>query len=146
MSYNFSYVAIKQVREAAKILARRTDQQSLRAAAHMNFIASENQEGLIYAQKVVHHHLVSKNWAKIHEFCEESKQLKVRPTMNCCHGNGMFSFLPQDPLCVRPTKTTMVNSQFFHQHNTSTLSFCRGENVWSKIKGGHVDKDWKSPF
>ncbi|XP_064609337.1 gem-associated protein 5-like [Liolophura sinensis] len=104
------YVAIKQVREAAKVLARRTDQQSLRAAAHMNFIASENQEGLIYAQKVVHHHLVSKNWAKIHEFCEESKQLKVFILLACLH-ELMLKELPN----VEPSLESLTDQAMFTQ-------------------------------
>jgi len=68
---------MKQVQDAAKLLARRYDQSSLRTAAHMSMIGNERQQGLMYTQKVVNQHLTNNEWAQTYSFLKGKTDLQV---------------------------------------------------------------------
>ena len=68
---------MKQVQDAAKLLARRYDQSSLRTAAHISMIGNDKQQGLMYTQKVVHQHILQHEWKDTYEFLKDKKDLQV---------------------------------------------------------------------
>lgn len=68
---------MKQVQDAAKLLARRYDQSSLRTAAHISMIGNDKQQGLMYTQKVVQQHLLQHEWSEAYEFLRCKKDLQV---------------------------------------------------------------------
>jgi hypothetical protein len=73
----FSHLAMKQVQDAAKLLARRYDQSSLRTAAHISMIGNDKQQGLMYTQKVVHQQILQHEWKDTYKFLREKKDLQV---------------------------------------------------------------------
>ena len=73
-----SHLAMKQVQDSAKLLARRYDQSSLRTAAHISMIGNERQHGLMYTQRVVTQHLTQNEWAEAYSFLNSKKDLQVR--------------------------------------------------------------------
>ena len=83
LSNNFSHLAMKQVQDAAKLLARRYDQSSLKTAAHISMIANDKQQGLMYTQKVVQQHLLQNEWKDTYSYLKEQKGLQVN-TAPCC--------------------------------------------------------------
>ena len=72
-----SHLAMKQVQDAAKLLARRYDQTSLRTAAHISMIANDKQQGLMYSQRVVQQHLLQHEWRETYSFLHGKKDLQV---------------------------------------------------------------------
>ncbi|XP_053399556.1 gem-associated protein 5-like [Mercenaria mercenaria] len=79
------HLAMKQVQDAAKLLARRYDQSSLRTAAHISMIGNDKQQGLMYTQKVVHQHLLQQEWKKTYEFLRNKKDLQVYLATSSMH-------------------------------------------------------------
>ena len=74
----YSHLAMKQVQDAAKLLARRYDQSSLKTAAHISMIANDKQQGLMYTQKVVQQHLLQNEWKDTYSYLREQKGLQVK--------------------------------------------------------------------
>lgn len=72
------HLAMKQVQDAAKLLARRYDQSSLKTAAHISMIANDKQQGLMYTQKVVQQHLLQNEWKDTYSYLKEQKGLQVQ--------------------------------------------------------------------
>jgi len=68
---------MKQVQDAAKLLARRYDQSSLRTAAHISMIGNDKQQGLMYTQRVVQQHLLQYEWSEAYGFLKSKKDLQV---------------------------------------------------------------------
>ncbi|KAL3879661.1 hypothetical protein ACJMK2_031948, partial [Sinanodonta woodiana] len=71
------HLAMKQVQDAAKLLARRYDQSSMKTAAQISLIANEKQHGLMYAQKLVSQHLLKYEWKEAYSYLSDQKGLKV---------------------------------------------------------------------
>ncbi|RUS82625.1 hypothetical protein EGW08_009618 [Elysia chlorotica] len=71
------YLAMNQVNEAAKAVARRNDQSSLKTACHMNLIAQEQERALAYAHKALSQFLLAAQWKEAHAFLKEHEGLKV---------------------------------------------------------------------
>lgn len=69
---------MKQVQDAAKLLARRYDQSSLRTASHISMIGNDKQQGLMYTQRVVQQHLLQYEWKEAYSFLKSQKDLQVR--------------------------------------------------------------------
>ncbi|KAL4230770.1 Gem-associated protein 5 [Mactra antiquata] len=79
------HLAMKQVQDAAKLLARRYDQSNLRAAAHISMIGNDKQQGLMYTQKVVQQHLLQHEWKDTYDFLKEKKDLQVYLAISSMH-------------------------------------------------------------
>ncbi|KAH3858161.1 hypothetical protein DPMN_100781 [Dreissena polymorpha] len=75
---------MRQVQDAAKLLARRYDQSSLRTAAHISMIANDKQQGLMYTQRVVQQHLLQNEWGQAYQFLEKNKEWQVRMGVGLC--------------------------------------------------------------
>jgi hypothetical protein len=73
----FSHLAMRQVQDAANLLARRYNQSSLRTSSHVCLIAKDKQQGLVYAQKVVQQYLLQYQWKEAYSFLREDKHLQV---------------------------------------------------------------------
>ena len=96
----YSHLAMKQVQDAAKLLARRYDQSSLKTAAHISMIANDKQQGLMYTQKVVQQHLLQYEWKDTYSYLKEQKGLQVQDSHWWLRGSG--------PSCSK-LRTTVVN-------------------------------------
>ncbi|CAG2198260.1 GEMIN5 [Mytilus edulis] len=70
------HLAMRQVQDAANLLARRYNQPSLRTASHVCMIAKDKQQGLVYAQKVVQQYLIQNQWKEAYSFLKEDKHLQ----------------------------------------------------------------------
>ncbi|KAK3580429.1 hypothetical protein CHS0354_035471 [Potamilus streckersoni] len=79
------HLAMKQVQDAAKLLARRYDQSSLKTAAQISLIANEKQHGLMYAQKVVSQHLLKHEWKEAYSYLTDQKGLQVFVVISSIH-------------------------------------------------------------
>ncbi|GFN76524.1 gem-associated protein 5 [Plakobranchus ocellatus] len=71
------YLAMKQVQEAGKVVARRHDQSSLKTACHMNLLMQEQEQALAYAYKVLSQYLLAAQWREAQKFLQENEGLKV---------------------------------------------------------------------
>lgn len=71
---------MKQIQDAAKVIARRCDQNSLQAACHLTLLANEKQQGQLYAQQVVTRYLANHQWKQALAFLKEHQPLKVIQT------------------------------------------------------------------
>ncbi|XP_055958734.1 gem-associated protein 5 isoform X1 [Patella vulgata] len=71
------YVAMKKIQDAAKVLIRRSDQSSLKTAAHMTLLANEKQQGMLYAQRVVNQCLSQYTWQDAYKFLNEHEATKI---------------------------------------------------------------------
>lgn len=72
-----SHLAMRQVQDAAKMLARRYDQSNLKAAAEVSLIANDRKQGLLYAQRVVSQYLLQCQWTSAYSFLRHQTGLQV---------------------------------------------------------------------
>ena len=72
-----SYLAMNQVHEASRVVARRNDQASLKTACHMNLIVQEQEQALAYAHRALSQFLLAAQWKEAHVFLKEHDGLKV---------------------------------------------------------------------
>ena len=73
----FSYVALGQPVEAARLLARRPEQPALRAASEVCMAAGESGLALQYAQRYVMRCNVEWNWEGAKELTRQHQSFKV---------------------------------------------------------------------
>ena len=77
--FHYSHLAMRQVKDAALLLARRYNcQSSLRTAARISLVASEKQQGMVYAHKIMQQHLIQSEWTEAYEFLREQKTFQVK--------------------------------------------------------------------
>ena len=69
---------MKQVQDAALLLARRYNQSSTKTASHICLLASEKQQGLLYAHKVTTQYMANSEWKEAYSFLKEQKCLQVK--------------------------------------------------------------------
>ncbi|XP_076070667.1 gem-associated protein 5-like isoform X2 [Mytilus galloprovincialis] len=79
------HLAMRQVQDAANLLARRYNQPSLRTASHVCMIAKDKQQGLVYAQKVVQQYLIQNQWKEAYSFLKEDKHLQLLSAVTAMH-------------------------------------------------------------
>ena len=68
---------MRQVQDAAKLLARRYDQSSLRTAAQISLVANERQAGVMYTHRLVQQHLARYQWRDAYNAVQTQKELQV---------------------------------------------------------------------
>ena len=72
-----SFIALKDPINAGKLLARRSDQASLRCAAHVCLAANEIEAGRTYALKFMLESHMTGNWADAVEISQLHNCLQV---------------------------------------------------------------------
>ncbi|OWF45310.1 gem-associated protein 5-like [Mizuhopecten yessoensis] len=79
------HLAMKQVQDAALLLARRYNQSSLRTASHICLVAGEKQQGLLYAYKVAQQYSLQSEWKEAYSFLKEQKPFQCVTAMTAMH-------------------------------------------------------------
>ncbi|KAJ8298184.1 hypothetical protein KUTeg_024715 [Tegillarca granosa] len=101
----FNHLAMKQVQDAALLLARRYNQSSLQTAARISLIANEKQQALVYGQKVIQNNLLQSDWNEAYKFLKGQKNLQALLAVagmhellvrEVTHGNPVLLSVNQD--------------------------------------------------
>lgn len=68
---------MKQIQDAANVIARRCEQNALKAACQMTLLANEKSQGQLYAQQVITRYMEDGQWSQALSFLKEHQPLKV---------------------------------------------------------------------
>lgn len=71
------FLALRQIHEATQIVTRRQDTAAMRTATHLNLIAQEREQALVYAHKALSQFLLTAQWKEACAFLQEHEGLKV---------------------------------------------------------------------
>ncbi|XP_060078827.1 uncharacterized protein LOC132558299 [Ylistrum balloti] len=102
------HLAMKQVQDAALLLARRYNQSSLRTASHICLVAGEKQQGLLYAYKVAQQYSLQSEWKEAYTFLKEQKPFQCVTAVTAMHELLMYEVqnIPLDSVSIDKAKFT----------------------------------------
>ncbi|XP_069129450.1 gem-associated protein 5-like isoform X2 [Argopecten irradians] len=102
------HLAMKQVQDAALLLARRYNQSSLRTASHICLVAGEKQQGLLYAYKVAQQYSLQSEWKEAYAFLREQKPFQCVTAVTAMHELLMCEVqnVPLDSVTIDKEKFT----------------------------------------
>ncbi|XP_033742288.1 uncharacterized protein LOC117328824 isoform X2 [Pecten maximus] len=103
------HLAMKQVQDAALLLARRYNQSSLRTASHICLVAGEKQQGLLYAYKVAQQYCLQSEWKEAYTFLKEQKPFQCVTAVTAMHELLMYEVqnVPLDSVSIDKDKFTL---------------------------------------
>ncbi|KAK3100512.1 hypothetical protein FSP39_021082 [Pinctada imbricata] len=112
------HLAMRQVKDAALLLARRYNcQSSVKTAARISLVASERQQGMVYAHRILHQHLLQAEWEEAQQFLTEQKAFQGLLAVT-----GMHELITKELMEYKVQSVPVIDQSKFTNWKSRTAS------------------------